>query len=61
MRTKNSYNPQETKERMIQDRYREKEDKVRKGPSSEDVWRLRGEEERVVGAFGGAAAIGKSK
>jgi hypothetical protein len=52
MRVKNSYNPRETKERMVQDRYREKEDKVRSGPSSEDVWRVRGESERVEGAFG---------
>jgi hypothetical protein len=52
MRVKNSYNPRETKERMVQDRYREKEDKVRSGPSSEDVWRVRGEGERVEGAFG---------
>lgn len=49
---KNSYNQPETKERMIQERYREKENKVRSGPCSEDVWRVRGEGERVVGAFG---------
>jgi hypothetical protein len=52
MRVNNSYNPRDTKERMIQERYREKEDKLRNGPSSEDVWRLRGEGEQVVGAFG---------
>ncbi|KAH5895181.1 hypothetical protein HBI88_193760 [Parastagonospora nodorum] len=52
MRVKNSYSGRDVKERMVQERYREKEDKLRKGPSSEDVWRLRGEDERVVGAFG---------
>ncbi|KAH8730882.1 hypothetical protein GQ44DRAFT_700024 [Phaeosphaeriaceae sp. PMI808] len=52
MRVKNSYNPRETKERMVQDRYRDKEQKVKSGPSSEDVWRARGPGEEVVGAFG---------
>ncbi|KAF2830471.1 hypothetical protein CC86DRAFT_367227 [Ophiobolus disseminans] len=52
MRVKNSYNPRETKERMVQERYREKEAKVLSGPSSEDVWRVRREGEGVEGAFG---------
>jgi hypothetical protein len=52
MRTKNSYNPREVKERLVQERYREKEERLRSGPNSEDVWRLRGEGEKVVGAFG---------
>lgn len=52
MRVKNSYNPRETKERMVQDRYREKEDRLKSGPSSEDVWRARGPNDRVEGAFG---------
>jgi hypothetical protein len=52
MRVKNSYSPRELKERMVQDRYREKEERLRKGPSSEDVWKVRGDGEEVVGAFG---------
>lgn len=52
MRVKNSYNPRDVKERMVQERYREKEEKLKSGPNSEDVWRVRGEGERVVGAFG---------
>ena len=61
MRVKNSYNPRKTKERMVQDRYREKEERVRSGPSSEDVWRVRGEGEGVVGAFGMAADKGETR
>lgn len=53
MRTKNSYSSQETKERMVQDRYREKELKVREKPNSEDVWVKRGPGEEVKGAFAG--------
>jgi hypothetical protein len=52
MRVKNSYNPREVKERMVQQRYREKEEKLKSGPNSEDVWRERSEAERVEGAFG---------
>lgn len=52
MRTKNSYSGQDVKERMIQDRYREKDDKLRSGPNSEDVWARRGPGEEVRGAFG---------
>jgi hypothetical protein len=52
MRTNNSYNPREVKWRLIQERYREKEQKVKSGPNSEDIWRERGEGERVLGAFG---------
>lgn len=52
MRTKNSYGPVDTKHRMIQDRYREKEEKLRAGPSSEDFWRIRGPGEEVRDAFG---------
>jgi hypothetical protein len=52
MRVNNSYNSRDTKERMVQERYREKEERVKAGPSSEDVWRVRGEREQVVGAFG---------
>ncbi|KAH7083304.1 hypothetical protein BKA63DRAFT_461608 [Paraphoma chrysanthemicola] len=52
MRVRNSYSPRDTKERMVQERYREKEERLRSGPSSEDVWRVRGEGEEVVGAFG---------
>lgn len=51
MRTKNSYSGQDVKERMIQDRYREKEERVKSGPNSEDVWRKRGPGEEVKGAF----------
>jgi hypothetical protein len=51
MRTKNSYSGQDVKERMIQDRYREKEDKLRSGPNSEDVWSKRERGEEVRGAF----------
>ncbi|KAL5115915.1 hypothetical protein ACEQ8H_006231 [Pleosporales sp. CAS-2024a] len=52
MRVKNSYSGTHIKERMVQERYRDKEEKLRQGPSSEDVWRLRGHHERIVGAFG---------
>jgi hypothetical protein len=58
MRTKNSYNTQEMKERMIQDRYKEKEERVRGGPSSEDVWRVRTQDERVVAPFGAGRVDG---
>ncbi|CAN9378278.1 unnamed protein product [Alternaria alternata] len=55
MRTKNSYSGQDVKERMIQDRYREKEERVKSGPNSEDVWRKRGPGEEVKGAFSRSA------
>jgi hypothetical protein len=55
MRTKNSYSGPDVKERMIQDRYREKEERVRSGPNSEDVWRKRGPGDEVRGAFSRAA------
>lgn len=51
MRTKNSRSGQDVKERMVQDRYREKEMKLKSGPNSEDVWRKRGPGEEVRGAF----------
>jgi hypothetical protein len=52
MRVKNSYSGRDVKERMVRERYREKEEKLKQGATSEDVWRVRGENERVVGAFG---------
>ncbi|CAA9962500.1 DUF3128 domain containing protein [Pyrenophora teres f. maculata] len=55
MRTKNSYSGQDVKERMIQDRYREKENTLKSGPNSEHVWRKRGPGEEVKGAFSKAA------
>jgi hypothetical protein len=51
MRTKNSYSGQDVKERLVQDRYREKENKLKAGPNSEDVWSRRGKGEEVIGAF----------
>lgn len=44
----------EEKEAAVQDRYRDKEEKVRGRANSEDVWRRRGERERVVEPFGRA-------
>ena len=55
MRTKNSYSGQDVKERMIQDRYREKEEKLKSGPNSENIWRKRGPREEVKNAFSRAA------
>ncbi|KAF1911102.1 hypothetical protein BDU57DRAFT_110036 [Ampelomyces quisqualis] len=52
MRVNNSYNPREIKEQLVQERYRAKEEKLRSGPNSEHVWKLRGEGERIKGAFG---------
>lgn len=52
MRTKNSYSGQDVKERMVQERYREKEDRVKAGPNSEHVWTKRAPGEEVRGAFG---------
>lgn len=55
MRTKNSYSGPDVKERMVQDRYREKEEKIMKGPNSEDVWVRRGPGEEVKRPFGALA------
>ncbi|EOA91988.1 uncharacterized protein SETTUDRAFT_18648 [Exserohilum turcica Et28A] len=41
MRTKNSRSSQDVKERIVQDRYREKERVLKSGPNSEDIWRKR--------------------
>lgn len=51
MRTKNSYSGPEVKERLIQERYAEKERRLREGPNSEDVWRRRGVGEEVKNPF----------
>lgn len=51
MRTKNSRSGQEVKERMVQDRYWEKEMVLKSGPNSEDIWRKRKPGEEVRGAF----------
>jgi hypothetical protein len=50
----------EEKAMRIQDRYREKEEQVRTKPNSEDVWEARGENERVIGAFGTKREEGSS-
>ena len=42
---------EEERMRRIQKHYRVKEDRLRRGPNSEDVWKIR--EERVEGAFEG--------
>lgn len=41
----------EAKEEAVRDRYRDKEEKVRGGRSSEDVWDRREEGHRRLGAF----------
>ncbi|KAF1929998.1 uncharacterized protein M421DRAFT_382556 [Didymella exigua CBS 183.55] len=51
MRTKNSYSGPEIKERLIQERYAEKEKALKERPNSEDVWTRRGESERVEKPF----------
>lgn len=51
MRTKNSRSSQDVKERIVQDRYREKERVLKSGPNSEDIWRKREPGEEVRGAF----------
>jgi hypothetical protein len=56
MRTKNSYSGQDVKERMVQDRYREKEDKLKSGPNSEDIWVRRRPGEEIKDAFSRSAA-----
>ncbi len=52
MRVKNSYSGQDVKERLVQERYQEKENKVKSGPNSEDIWVKRASSEEIVGAFG---------
>ncbi|KAH9864140.1 hypothetical protein J1614_010074 [Plenodomus biglobosus] len=59
MRTKNSYSGQDVKERMVQDRYREKEMQLMHGPNSEDVWVRRRPGEEVRGAFGAGTGFEK--
>lgn len=51
MRTKNSYSGAEVKERLIQERYAEKEKALKATPNSEDVWARRGDHERVEKPF----------
>ncbi|KAJ8114960.1 hypothetical protein OPT61_g3284 [Boeremia exigua] len=51
MRTKNSYSGAEVKERLIQERYAEKEKALKMKPNSEDVWRRRGPGEEVKNPF----------
>ncbi|CAI6318447.1 unnamed protein product [Periconia digitata] len=45
----------EGKVQAIQDRYRKKEEKIKAGPNSEDVWSVRGEGEKVEKPFGRAS------
>ncbi|KAI8935313.1 hypothetical protein NX059_007899 [Plenodomus lindquistii] len=61
MRTKNSYSGRDVKERMVQDRYREKEVQLMSGPNSEDVWVRRGPGDEVRGAFGAVAEFEKGQ
>lgn len=51
MRTKNSYSGPEIKERLIQERYAEKEKALKEKPNSEDIWERRGPGEEVRNAF----------
>lgn len=51
MRTKNSYSGPEIKERLIQERYAEKEKVLKEKPNSEDIWERRGPGEEVRNAF----------
>lgn len=51
MRTKNSYSGPEVKERLIQERYAEKEKAIKATPNSEDVWQRRGKGEEVKEPF----------
>lgn len=51
MRTKNSYSGAEVKERLIQERYAEKEKAMKSRPNSEDVWTRRGPGEEVKEPF----------
>src|SRR4051794_9306041 len=41
------------KRELVEERYRQKEERLKAGPNSEDVWDVRGPRERVVGAFRG--------
>jgi hypothetical protein len=51
MRTKNSYSGADVKARLIQERYREKEDALKQKPNSEDVWTKRGPGEAIKEPF----------
>lgn len=51
MRTKNSYSGADVKERLIQERYAEKEKALKSRPNSEDVWTRRGLGEEVKEPF----------
>ncbi|MCJ1439919.1 MAG: hypothetical protein MMC23_000400 [Stictis urceolatum] len=51
MRTNRGYMSEEERGKRIKQFYWEKERRYREGPSSEDVWEMRGE--RLKGAFGG--------
>jgi len=57
MRTNNSYNGSDVKQRMVYERYREKELKVLSGPNSEEVWVRRKPGEEVRGAFTAGTGI----
>lgn len=57
MRTNNSYNGRDVKERMVYDRYHEKEIKLMSGPNSEEVWVRRKPGEQVLGAFTAGTGI----
>ena len=39
------------KELFVEERYREKEDKLRQGRNSEEVWEMRRDGEKILGAF----------
>lgn len=45
------------KRELIKERYKEKEEKVRKGANSEQVWEIRGPGEEVRGPFGKAGEV----
>ncbi|KAF2789275.1 hypothetical protein K505DRAFT_328343 [Melanomma pulvis-pyrius CBS 109.77] len=49
----------EAKREAVQDRYRDKEEKVRGKKNSEDVWERRGPGESIVGAFSKAEEEGR--
>jgi hypothetical protein len=51
MRTKNSYSGPDVKEKLVMERYAEKEKAIKEKPNSEDVWVRRGPGEQVQGAF----------
>lgn len=54
MRLKNNFQSPEIKEQLVQQRYREKEERLRQQPNSEDVWKRRGKGEEVRNPFGRA-------